>query len=448
MVELSISKQTFVRIISFAIAIIAALAVCAGINYSNANSARRQLEYSYMRAAEDLSLSLDNIKNTLNKGIYANSANLADELAEKLVSDASTAKMSLAQLPMNDLELSKTYKFLSQVGNYARSLAEKVRGGGELTDEERENLLTLYSCAEEISAEMWSVEQQLESGYLTFEKVSEIADGMEAGQTSVNVTEGFTDFEEGFESYPTLIYDGPFSDHILEKTPLMTEGKQMVTQEKALETAVSQSGCSKLVSAESEGGKMPSYVFECEDRTVAITKNGGYLNYMLNYRRVSQKNITAEKAVEIAKEYLDKIGYTDMTDTYYEINGNVCVINFAGMQDGTVLYTDLIKVGVAMDNGEVMSADCRGYLTNHCERNLPRAEISAVDAISRLSPRLICKKVNMCVIPSGGQNELYCYEFRCTDISGKQALVYVNAATGEEEQILLLKISGNGVLTV
>lgn len=448
MLELSISKQTFVRIISFAIAIIAALAVYAGINYSNANSVKRQLEYSYMRAAEDLSLSLDNIKNTLNKGIYANSANLADELAEKLVSDAATAKMSLAQLPMDDLELSKTYKFLSQVGNYARSLAEKVRSGNELTDEERENLLTLYSYAEKISAEMWSVEQQLESGYLTFEKVSEIADSMETEQVSANVTEGFTDFEDSFESYPTLIYDGPFSDHILEKTPLMTEGKQMVTQEKALEIAVSQSGCSELVSAESEQGKMPSYVFECEDRTVAITQNGGYLNYMLNYRRVPQKNITAEKAVEIAKEYLDKIGYTDMTDTYYEINSNVCVINFAGLQDGTVLYTDLIKVGVAMDNGEIMSVDCRGYLTNHCERNLPKAEISAVDAISRLSTQLICKKVNMCVIPSGGQNELYCYEFHCTDTSGKQVLVYVNAATGEEEQILLLKVSGNGTLTV
>lgn len=445
---MSISKQTFVRIISFGTAIIAALAVYAAMFYNNAGNAKRQLEYSYMRAAEDLSLSLENIKNTLNKGIYASSPSLADQLAEKLVSDAATAKMSLAQLPVEELELSRTYKFLSQVGNYARSLAEKMRDGGELTDEERENLLTLYSYAEEISDEMWSVEQQLESGCLTFEKVSEIADNMGTEQASANVTEGFTDFEEGFESYPTLIYDGPFSDHILEKAPLMTEGKAMITQEKALEIAVSVSGCDGLVSAESEKGKMPSYVFECEDRTVSVTQNGGYLNYMLNYRRVPQKNITAEKAVEIAEDYLEAIGYTDMEDTYYEINSNICVINFAAEQDGAILYTDLIKAGVALDNGEIMSIDCRGYLTNHYDRTLPKAEISAVDAISRLSPQLICKKVNMCVIPSGGQNELYCYEFHCTDTEGKQALVYVNAMTGEEEQILLLKISGNGTLTV
>ena len=141
---MSISKQTFVRIISFGMAIIAALAVYAAMFYNNAGNAKRQLEYSYMRAAEDLSLSLENIKNTLNKGIYASSPNLADQLAEKLVSDAATAKMSLAQLPVEELELSRTYKFLSQVRNYARSLAEKMRDGGELTDEERENLLTLY----------------------------------------------------------------------------------------------------------------------------------------------------------------------------------------------------------------------------------------------------------------------------------------------------------------
>ena len=41
-----------------------------------------------------------------------------------------------------------------------------------------------------------------------------------------------------------------------------------------------------------------------------------------------------------------------------------------------------------------------------------------------------------------------CYEFLCKDKEGQQVLVYVDAKTGEEEQILLVYASEDGVLTV
>ena len=55
---------------------------------------------------------------------------------------------------------------------------------------------------------------------------------------------------------------------------------------------------------------------------------------------------------------------------------------------------------------------------------------------------------DLCVIPSGGMNEIFCYEVQCVGESGQNVLVYINAITGQEEQILLLKISQNGTLTV
>jgi uncharacterized membrane protein YkoI len=45
-------------------------------------------------------------------------------------------------------------------------------------------------------------------------------------------------------------------------------------------------------------------------------------------------------------------------------------------------------------------------------------------------------------------NERFCYEFKCTAPDGQQVLVYINAYTGREEQILLLEINRNGTLTV
>ena len=446
---ITISKRCFVRIISFSAALILTLGALAVQNGARAGNNQLMMKNSYMRAVEDLSLSLDNIKTTLNKGMYSSSPTMMTKLSGKLWSEAANAKAALAQLPIEDIRLEQTYKFLSQVGNYSQSLSKKVGAGEELTDEERENIRTLFNYAEDLSGKMWQVEKKIEDGDITLSDMSAATDR----EKSVNVTEGFTDFEEGFSNYPTLIYDGPFSDHILEKEPLMLKGQQEVDIEKALQKAQKASGSENLTDGGEEGGKMPSYVFTDNNTTVSVTKQGGFLSYMLKFRKVGQPALTAGEARELAEEYLERLGIDDITDTYYEINNGVCTCNFAGEQDNdsdddVTLYTDLIKVSVAMDNGEIMGFDARGYITNHTERDLGTPKLSEKEAAKKLSQSLKVFETNLCVIPSDGLNERYCYEFYCADDEGRQLLIYLNADTGEEEQILLLQIGSNGRLTV
>ena len=440
----TLTTRAFVRFISFSVATMLVLAALAVQENGRAEMTQTQLQYGYMRAVEDLSLSLDNIKTTLNKGMYSNSATMMTQLSGKLWNEAANAKAALAQLPVEELNLEQTYKFLSQVGNYSQSLAEKFSGGEALSGDEKENLKILYGYAEDLSSKMWQVEKRIEDGEITFSDVNSAGNGAQA----VSVTEGFTDFEEGFSNYPTLIYDGPFSDHILEKEPLMIKNQQEVTVEQAAEKAKRASGETSLVISDEEGGKMPSYVFENTNTVVAVTKQGGLFSYMLKYRRIEDSSLSASQATEIAKKYMADLGITNMTETYYELNNGMCICNFAGTQNGVVLYTDLIKIGVALDNGEILSFDARGYITNHTVRSLNKPKISESEAAEKLSDAINIKETNLCVIPSDGMNERYCYEFVCTDADGKQILVYINADTGEEEQILLLQISGNGRLTV
>lgn len=441
--KITLSKRAFVRIVSYLTAIAAVFAIMAAVNQTRADTVETRLEYGYMRAMGDLSLSIDNIKTTLNKGLYSNSPSMMTELSSRLRSEASTAKVALSQLPVSELDLEAVYKFLSQVGNYSLSLAEKYTEGDELTGNERENLRTLYTCAQSLSDSMWQAQELIGQGVMSFSSVS----GNEETAT-LNVTEGFTEFEEGFPDYPTLIYDGPFSDHILERTPLMTAGKAEILQEEALKKAISVSSLDGLSPSGDEGGKMPCYVFEGDGAAVAVTKNGGFFCYMIKYRPVSEKAITSQAAIEAARAYMSELGIDNVTDTYYEINNGVCIVNFAGVQDGVTLYTDLIKVGVALDNGEILSFDARGYITNHSVRSLEKPLVSATQARSRLSDELEVEDSKLCVIPSDGLEERFCYEFLCSDSNGRRVLVYLNANTGEEENILLLEISSNGRLTV
>lgn len=445
-----ISKRCFVRIISFFTAISVAAAISATLNMNSSVRYKRSFEQSMTRNVEDLSAEIDNIKNTLYKGMYAGTPEMMTQLSSKLWSDASTAKASLAELPVSELHLENTYKFLSQVGNFSKSLAKRYSDGETLTEDDRKSLKTLGEYADRLSENMWNVEQRITNGELSFEKAIAEVQGTENNEEPSYITEGFTDFEEGYDNYPTLIYDGPFSDHILEKEPEMLKGTTEVTLSDALKKAEKACGTTGLTHSDSndEQGKMPSYIFTKDSTTIAVTKNGGYLSYMLGDRKVSTRSLTALESVGKAKEYLTMLGINHITDTYYEISGNVCTVNFAGTENNIIMYTDLIKVSVAMDNGDILSFDGRGYITNHKKRNLSEPKITAEQARKKISTELIVTDTSLAVVPSAGTNELYCYEFHCTSPDGRQMLVYINADTGKEEQILLLEISENGTLTV
>jgi hypothetical protein len=232
--------------------------------------------------------------------------------------------------------------------------------------------------------------------------------------------------------------------------PLMLIGAREVSAEEAHEAAVRASGAQGLTLIAEEAGRTPSYVFSSGDVTAAVTKAGGFLSYMLSYREVEAERITASQAANEARRYLERLGITNIIETFHEIRDNICIIEFAGIQDNITLYTDIIKIAVAMDNGGVLSADKRGWLSNHEPngRGIDEAALSIEEARARVSPLLTVEGAKLCIIRSGSGREVLCYEFRCYAEDGRQLLVYINADTGREERILLLEISGYGFIAV
>ena len=51
--------------------------------------------------------------------------------------------------------------------------------------------------------------------------------------------------------------------------------------------------------------------------TISISKKGGHIIFANYNKTVSTEIISQEKANEIAKDFLDKHGYTNMKETYY-----------------------------------------------------------------------------------------------------------------------------------
>jgi spore germination protein len=416
-----------------ALSVLTVLAVVLGsttvLGYRSANQYRTELDYNYKRALNDLNGCVDNIETTLNKAVYANTATQQNGLAAKLMRESSKAKAAIAVLPVTGNSLDKVSKFITQVGDFSMSLSTKVSARQKITDEEYKMMQELEKYAKTLKTSLQGIEPNLDTMQMTA-AVEKTADD-------------FTDF-------PSLIYDGPFSDHVGREKPKLIEGKASIPQGNAQNIAAEFIGLTqdKLTHTQDTAGGLPTYNFTAVNGTIriSVTKSGGYVCTMQDSRDVTAENLTYEQASEKARAFLNGRGISNMRESYYVINDGICTINYAYRQDNVICYPDLIKVSVALDNGSIVGFNATGYVMNHTNRSL-EAKISAETAQKSVSPNLKVQKHDLAVIPTPGLNEVLCYEFLCTGKNNEKVLVYINAATGYEEQILILQISDNGVLT-
>jgi germination protein YpeB len=416
-------------LISLAAMAVLALGGAAVAGYTAANRYRLRVEYDYKRAMNDLNVSVDNMETALNKAVYANTPTEQNGLAAKLMRESSVAKAASAVLPTSENSLSNVNKFITQVGDFSMALSNKISAGQKISEKEYGTMKQLEQYAKTLKKDLLDFNPDIGS--------AEIA--QEFDQTS----EDFTDF-------PSLIYDGPFSDHVLQMKARLTQGKSEIAQGNAQNIAADflRTTQDRLEHTQDTAGNMPTYNFTANSGAirVCVTKAGGYVATMQNSRDVVQENLDYAAALKKAEAFLSGRGIGDMKPSYYVINDGICTVNFASVQDRVVCYPDLIKVSVALDNGDIVGFNSTGYIMNHRDRTFS-PKLTQAQAQKSVSSHLKVQKGCMALIPTPGLNEVLCYEFLCSGQNGDQVLVYIDAADGYEEQILILQHSDNGVLT-
>ncbi|MBO4734628.1 MAG: germination protein YpeB, partial [Clostridia bacterium] len=209
--------------------------------------------------------------------------------ASEIYSQAQLAKGALYKLPTGENELATVYKFLSQVGNYTLAVSKDVISGKEVTDKQRDELQSLSNAAKVINDAI----EQSDLDYNNPKYWSSEIDGkIKTALDSNNLGSAFSELESNLSDYPTLIYDGPYSDHILNKTPLMTENAPEFSKEDAQTVAVTATGGKKLSYTGMQNGKIDCYRFADDNVTVTVSKKGGYIVYMRKSRDVGDHNLT------------------------------------------------------------------------------------------------------------------------------------------------------------
>lgn len=441
------SKRSKIRLGLYIGTVITVLGIFSIVQTVKAQKYEREAIATKQMALISLEECLNNISTNLEKTIYVSTPTMLSQLGSDLWREASAAKTSLSILPAEDISLNNTYKFLSQIGEFVMSLQRKSAMGQELTNNEREQLKELNSYCISLNEQVSKMCFDLQNGAFSFEDYNST---LPQENTELNtLSKSLDDAEQTMTDLPSLIYDGPFSDHIDQGEPRFLEGLEVISENEALEIAktVCYSETDSLEYVYDENGDIPCYIFQSDNCTVAITKMGGKPLYMIDSEFAGEIQLEYKEAVANAKKYLSKIGYENMRESYYFTDDGICTINFAATKDDVILYPDLIKVSVNLENGEIMSFDATGYIYNHQDRGNLEGEINRAQAEATLNGYLEVIDTRLCVIPTDWQTEKYCYEIHCKTDEEQELLVYVDCKTGEEDNILILLYSDGGVLT-
>jgi len=447
-----------IRILSFAAAI---MLIGMGFFLSGTNEKKRlQRETAavYTRAFSELSAYICSINASLERLLYITSPEQAAAVSSDLFRQAALAKSNLGQLPVQSAGTENIQVFLAQAGDYIFVLAQQAirENNINFAGEDKANIDMLIEYSAKLAEQLVTMQDGINRANQSGAVLNIIQSLSSENMPPLSGTASLSSAEKIFADYPRLIYNGPFSSGKNGKTYKMLENKREISVVAAREKAAVFAAvpATRLKNKGlTESADIPTFNFSFDNKFIQVAREGGYILNYLTDRRISDQLMSDEDALRAAGDFLSRvIPGARFQATYYATAGGVLIINFAAVQDNIILYPDLIKIGVALDNCEIIFYEANNYLKNHTRRDFPDFhELAGADEAQRaVPPSLEIKSSRLSLIPceySDG-TEILCYEFKCENDEGRQFIIYVNAKTGRQEDALVIIDTGRGKLVM
>ena len=397
---------------------------------------RTRIENLYHRIDDDL----NDVDVSLSKLSAASSPRQSVLLLGDVWRATGSAGAAMGLLPLSHADSCDMSQFVTRCGDYAHALMGRVLQGRALTEEDRRQLGDMRAACAQIRQ---VAGEAIQSGdYVA-------ADNVDAGCYEQSQSEA------AISEYPTLIYDGPFSESA-ENRPPQGEIGERITAQQAAERARRLFSDGTVADTVYVPGALPVYELSVQSASrgqvsLSLTEQGGELLSFMGAptgdKNDPPSDEESEKLKAAALSFLQELGVEDPAAAYAQYYQGAAVLNFAPRQAGVILYSDLVKVYMDRGTGEVMGLDARNYRLNHRTRDLPKPKLTEEQAGAYVSGELKVEHTDLALIPLTQQTEVLCYEFKATK-DGTFYIVYINALTGEEEQIFEVINSEEGDLVV
>ena len=435
-------KMLLPVLLSLAFIVFIALAAWQGTRLS---ALERTLEETYRSALYEAAEEMQSLSVSLEKALVSSDPGQTASYLCAISRQASQVQHSLALLPLSHGAMADTLAFANRLSDYAASL---VPVSGALDSAALQSLEEHLEACLRLCGQMSLSRQAMDDRQLSLTPDKAVFTAEAAVQQRPLEILGDKD---GGMNYPTLIYDGPFSDgHASGEPRGLPEGE--VSRAQALEIArrfVGERRALSVAPAPDTGGKIPAFGVTVQTADVQlnleVTRQGGRVLLMSPETASFPATQSLQTCRDAAARFLEAQGFGPMEATHHQLYDGLCVISFAALQDGVLLYPDLVKVQLRMDTAEVVGLEAHNYYVSHVPRTLPDPVLTPEEAQTRLSGRVTVHGVRLCLIPHH-EAEVLCYEFSITLGDGEYYL-YLAADDGREVELLKVIPSENGTLT-
>lgn len=408
-------------------ALTAATMVVAFVRTHQWDDATNRLRGIYQKALYESSELTEGMAVNFNKVSVAGGP-ARELLLADVIRQAQGVQADLAVLPLSGSAIAPAMKYINQAGDFCQRLLTRLGEGDSLSSEDAANLTSLSETAAQLSLALNAIIQEYEAGQwpltdrlIQLESLS--------GESAPAV------------DYPTLLYDGPFSDGATGSEFKALAGMNEISAQEAEQLLRNYVGADRVTKIALDGESSlptPCYGFSLEaggyHLSAAVTKMGGQVLYLLCSDDVTGELLSLSQCFRAAETFLLSRGYSGMELNYYSKHDGILTANYAATQNGVTLYPDLVKIQISMADGAILGVEAGNYLRNHVPRSLDLPALTEAEARARVNPALSVESVRLCVIPTDAA-EVYCYEISCSGKGGTY-LVYLDAVTGAEVDIM------------
>lgn len=407
----------------------------------------QEIENKYMSAFHKLKWTSENIEERTATLMAASNPKLQESLLADLRVFSAQAVEHMSVLPFLTVDTPRIQQFLNNLRQRSDELHHKVSQGETLTEEDWNQLAELRKQAVVFEDKLANALGLVGNNMIRWRDTVNITSPIQSGSAQTPITQSVVELDEALQAPPgeeNAMQPGAMGPLPRPRTDLGPQVDEATALEEVKRFIGEPLAGEPVLTGNSDpadqGKELSLYFFDAQKKdgtplNFGVSIHGGHVIYMIDGRPVESKQFTKEQLVERAQKRLAAWGYPPVVFVSAAENDGTMVMDFAPLEDGVAIETEIIRVMMAMDKGDLVGFDAKSYWINKYDRDLPAPRISAEEAQQRLSPRLQVDSEPVLSLIADRQDQERLTWRIAASYDDQHYRIFVDAATGEEVEV-------------
>lgn len=412
----------------------------------------RDSENKYMSAFHKLKWTSENIEERTARLMATNDPQLQGSLLADLRVFSAQAVEHMSVLPFTTMNTPRITNFLNTLRLESDNKHDKLSNGGVLEKQDWDSLRELRKQSVFFEDELSTVLGLVGNNMIRWTPTVRATSPAQTGNASTPITKSVVSMEHALPAPP-----GEENALAPGQSPLP---KPQMNLGPRVDPATASANIKRFIDVPLQGEPVltqaydppdiksgfPLYHFNVTKQNgltlnFGVSINGGHIIYALDGRPVTDRRIEPNQLVSKAREMLHKWGYPSAEFVSAVENDGTYVMDFAPRENGISLQTELLKISLAMDNGELTGFDARSYWINHHPRQVEKPKLSAGQARQRLAPGLqVSGEPVLAIVADRRERERLAWQF-LGQVDDQRYRLFVDANDGRE--IDVIRVAGD-----